>query len=172
MTITGINVQIDTDVLQAVAYTANNAPSLMATAYKRQIKSLRGRVLKRLQTVPDDLPELPFIWSLNFSLNRRLRNQYIDKLRREGTYNPRGGRYQRTGKLAAAWKVITDASDYTGIFAFENDAEGADSVYGDNQYFSHMLTGWENVNDVAGVFQEQATKEVMDIWFTVVLPEG
>lgn len=171
MTISGINVQIDTDVLQAVAYTANNAPGLMATAYKRQIKGLKSRVLKRLQTVPENLPELPFIFSYNFSLNRRIRGAYIGKLISEGKYNPAGGRYQRTGKLAAAWQVITDASDYTGIFAFENDAEGADSVY-DHQYPSHALTGWENVNDVAGEFQEQATNEVMDIWFTVTMPEG
>lgn len=171
MPTTGINIQIDTDVLAAVAYTANNAPGLMATAYKRQIRSLKGRLLARLRIVPDDLPELPFIWSLNFSLNRRLRSEYFGKLLREGKYNPLGGRYQRTGKLAAAWEVIADATDYSGILAVENDAEGAESVYGDTQYFSHMLTGWEKVSDVAGEFQEQATNEVMDIWFTVVLPE-
>ena len=171
MPISGIQLQIDTDVLDAVAYTANNAPSLMATAYKRQIRGLRGRLLKRLQYIPPDLPELPFIWSLNFSLNRRLRNEYIDKLRSEGTYNPLGRRYQRTGKLAAAWVVIAEASDYSGILAVENDAEGADSVYGENQFYSHMLTGWEKVSDVVAEFQEQATNEVIDIWGTVVLPE-
>lgn len=169
MTITGVQLQIDTDVLDAVTYTANNAPGLMATAYKRQIRSLRGRLLARLKVYPKDLPELPFIWSYDPVKQGRARRWWFAHLREIGA--PPGGRYQRTGALAEAWHVIADSSDYSGILAVENDAPGAIYVQGDYQVPSHYATGWENVTDLISEFQEKASNEIADIWLTVVMPE-
>ena len=169
MAITGINIQIDSDVLAAVAYTANNAPGLMATAYKRQIRSLRGRLLARLKAYPQNVPNLPFIWSYDPVKQARARRWYFANKVPKGS---KGGRYQRTGKLAEAWNVVATASDYSGILAIENDAPGAIYVQGEYQVPSHYDTGWENINDLASEFQEQASNEVMQIWFTITIPKG
>lgn len=166
--ISGIQLQIDTDVLDAVAYKANNAPSLMATAYKRQIRSLRGRLLARLKLVPDRVPDLPFVWSYDPVKQARARRWYFANKVPKGS---RGGRYQRTGKLAQSWNVVATNSDFSGILAVNNDDPAAIYVQGDYQAPSHYLTGWENVNDVVSEYQVQATNEVIDIWFTVVIPE-
>jgi len=168
MPISGIQLQIDTDVLDAVAYTANNAPGLMATAYKRQIRSLRGRLLQRLRLIPQNVPDLPFIWSYDPAAQARARRWYFANKVPKGS---KGGRYQRTGAMAEAWDVLADATDYSGILAIDNPAKGAEYVYGPKQVPSHYATGWENVDDVISEFQEQATDEVIEIWGTIVAPE-
>lgn len=91
---------------------------------------------------PDNLPDLPFIWSNNREAQLRARRWWLAHLREMGLLNAAGGRYQRTGEMVKGWDLRLTLSGDGGQVDSFNNANGAEFVYGDRQVPSHKLTGW------------------------------
>jgi hypothetical protein len=157
----------DPDVFHAISETAKKSPGLMATAFKRQTGRLRTSLERFLKTPPPDLPVLPFVWSLYPAANARARRWYFANKVPPGSA---GGRYDRTGELLDAWKVVINITDNGGIITASNDADGFDWVIGNRQVPSHTRTGWYIADEVLLDASEQATDILIDTWYTVADP--
>lgn len=159
------DVQIEADVLAAIADAALTSPKLMQTAFRRQTTRLRRRILDELQQDPG-----PVVYADNGHLrwkSLRQKRAVMAKLREENNLP-----YQRTGALLEAYDVefLTDGSG--GTFQVTNDAPHAEFVVGDDAQPFHLDTGWVQVADVVVKYDELATQALIETWWTVVSPFG
>lgn len=162
-----VEIDIAEDVFNAVSSQVSRSGDLMEKAYRREVTKVRQRITRRLKP-PSKLPVLPFIWSRTASKDARARRWYFaNKVRGRG-----GGRYQRTGKIAAGWKLKTDLKRAGGVITLSNSVPGVEYVMGNRQVPSHKRTGWVNVQDASTEFSQILTDNASEIWFTIADPFG
>lgn len=160
---------VDADVLDAIRIHVGRAPSLMKTATTRQVRRLASVLRKRLaESEPPELPELPFVWSTNPEAQKRARRWYFANKVPRGSA---GGRYQRTGALIEAYRVIADITNYDALITLINTSPGAEYVVGDRQVPSHRATGWEQIDDVALDASVELNDRLIETWLAISLPE-
>ena len=160
------SVSIDNEILEAIRDRAGQASGIMRTLQRLRITRIRSQIKADLQP-PDAQPDLPFVWSYDPAAQKRARGYYFAVIVPKGS---RGGRYQRTGKMAAAWDVLfTDARDSASI-TLENDRPGAEYVYGDKQVLSHYLTGWSQLDEIVQRNQEALNLGLIEDWYTATDP--
>ncbi len=151
-----ISVKIDaiatTNMLNDYQQALKNAPGIMATLTKRRTQRSTSRLLKALQVEPENLPDLPFVWSYNPEKQNRARRWYFANV----VKGKGGGRYQRTHKLAKSWKILVKVDANGGMIEAVNNAPGADYVIGDRQVPSHYLTGWPGPKEIDDILLKEA----------------
>jgi hypothetical protein len=160
------SVDVDTDVLDAIRSTVGQSAPVMETLVRRRVRNTRSQIKAELKA-PNEFPELPFVWSYDPAAQARARRWYFANKVPKGS---KGGRYQRTGDIEAAWD-ITFVDDVEGAsIQLENDAPGAEYVYGDKQVPSHYLTGWGQIDEIASRYQDEFNLGLIEDWFTASGP--
>lgn len=136
---------------------AELAASAFTVLFRKRMQRVAPQIKRDLRIMPSKLPDLPFVWSFDPVKNARARRWYFaNKVDR----NTPGGRYQRTGGLAEAWKTTTLITDDSGSVTIDNPVDGAVYVVGDYIVPSHEKTGWGR--NVRGIVDE----------YSVLLDEG
>lgn len=156
-----VNVQIDADVLDAIADAALRSPKLMQVAFNRQTTRLRRRILDELTTEPPK-PTYPLRWR-----SERQRRFVMAKLREEGNLP-----YQRTGALLDGYAVRFVAEGNGGALQITNDTPYAEYVVGDSAQPFHLDNGWVQVADVVAQYEPIVEEALIQTWWTVVSPDG
>lgn len=151
-----VKVTIDLDVLQAIANTAQKSPKLMQTAYDRNTRRLRSRIVERLAAEPGT-PQYPIRWKSD-----KQRRYVMAKLREEGNLP-----YQRTHALSEGWKAVVEQDGSGGIMTVTNPSPIARYVQGDDAQPFHLDTGWKQVGDVISDARVEAEEVLIQTWFTV-----
>lgn len=167
MGLVGATASVDTSPLDELNQQVKNAIGLMNALQRGHAKESQIRVRTDL-TAPENLPALPFIWSTDPATQNRARRGYMAKLKREGKYNPNGGRHERTGDLERATEVLFYETDNGGFFSLENGAPGAEFVITqEKQVPSHYLTGWGTVDEAAEKEVAILDKQLEADWYFV-----
>lgn len=159
---------VDHDVFKAVRETAQRAPGLMNTAFKLEVRRFRPVLLEKLQFEPEQ-PEHPFIWSFDPAAQARARRWWFWAVK-AGVVPTENGRYKRSGRRIAGWKLITDYTDEGGVLRVENKEPGVEYVYGERQVPSHSASGWPYAELVLEEQGRVLTERVISIWQTVADP--
>lgn len=153
-----VDIQVDTDVLDAIRYTAQQSPRLMQTAYDRALRRWRPRILVDLRAAPTLGPDdYPRRWK-----SERQRRAYF-------ATNGFGGGipYRRTGALEKAWKITLKTQSATGVLAIENDNKAAEFVQGDRAQPMHLDSGWPQAANVVSKYDALLTDVLIDTWYTI-----
>lgn len=151
-----VKVTVDLDILDAIADTAQKSPKLMQTAYNRNTRRLRSRVVERLATEPDR-PQYPIRWKSD-----KQRRFVMAKLREEGNLP-----YQRTHALSKGWKAAAEQDGEGGIMTVSNKSPIAQYVQGDDAQPFHLDTGWSQVGNVISDARVEAEEVLVQTWYTV-----
>lgn len=146
----------DTDILDAIADGARQAPALMTVTVRRNLSRLRSRALARLKAEPD-APEYPLRWK-----SARQRRAVMAKLRREGNLP-----YQRTHALSEGYDLELDTSNDNGVFSLTNDTPYFQFVSGDDAQPMHLDTGWLQIANEVGVIEDEIADVLIETWFSV-----
>lgn len=154
-----VQVRVDTDILEAFADTARNAPALTATAYNRATRRLRKQLLDRLRNEPGK-PVYPLAWK-----SERQRTFVMAKLRESGALP-----YKRTGTLLNGYRVELIANEDGGILQVTNKVPYARFVIGDEAQPFHLQTKWPQLATTVSEFEQMAIDVLIDTWFTVSDP--
>jgi hypothetical protein len=155
--ISGVQVTVDDDILLAIADTARKSPRLMQTAYERNTRRLRARLLADLRDAPGP-PDYPLEWK-----SRKQQRFVMRKLREEGNLP-----YVRTGTLSANWRVTLTPDTAGSIMEVSNDTPYARFVQGDDQ--QPFLLKWPSVGMVISDYRVEAEDVLIETWFTVSDP--
>jgi hypothetical protein len=159
-------VTIDTDVLEHTNAVLSSSAAIMRTLTKRRVSKVRALIKNDLKA-PDAVPDLPFIWSYDPAANARARRWYFANKVPKGS---RGGRYQRTGALEAAWEVVFVEDDSGAAIVLQNDEDAARYVWGNRQVPSHYLTGWQPIEDIANRERDALNLGLIEDWYTASDP--
>lgn len=154
--ISGVNVRVDTTVLDAIRETARKAPGLMVTAYTRATRRLRARMLQELRQAGKP-PQYPLDWQ-----TPKQRKAFFAS-------NGFGGGIpsQRTGELEAGYKVdIAPLESNAAAMVITNSAPHARYVSGEQVQRMH-IDRWVQVVDVAVEYEAQANDILIETWFVV-----
>ncbi len=167
MGLIGANASVDTTPLDEQVQQVSTAVLLMNALQRGRVKDVEARV-KQILSAPQDLPALPFIWSSDPAAQNRGRRGYFAKLKREGKYNPNGGRHERTGDLERATEVHFYEVENGGFYQLENGAPGAEFVITqEKQVPSHYLTGWQTVDEAVEKEAATLSLQIQNDWYTV-----
>jgi len=152
------SVTVDTDVLDAIADAAKDAPRRMNKEYAKTIKRVRQRMLDDLREYPGPV-KYPIRWK-----SERQRRAYFAT---DGFGH--GIPYVRTNALKEGWTTrIRDRKD-GAVFEVANNAEYAQFVQGGYRQPFHLDTGWETVEEIVARHREDAIDELIDTWGVVAL---
>lgn len=152
------DIRVDTDVLDAIRETAQDAPQRMSRAYSRAVSGLRTQLLNDLQQEPGP-PQYP----ITTRMTPRQRRAFWAT-----NGFGRGIPTQRSGALAAGYDVELLERDNGGLLQITNDAPYAPFVVGELQQGFHADTGWQPVDVVAARYEEVATDVLAETWLNVV----
>lgn len=155
--ISGVQVIVDTDILEAIADTAQRSPKLMQTAYERATRRLRRRLLDTLMNEPDS-PDQPLKWK-----SEKQRRYVMRKLTLENNLP-----YRRTHSLSRAWRVVLTPGQGGAIMEAYNDAPQARFVQGVDQ--QPFLVKWPYAPKVIEDYRVEANEVLIQVWFTVSDP--
>lgn len=159
--ISGVNVRVDTSVLDAIRETARKSPGLMLTAYTRATRRLRARMLNTLRQ--PGKPSFPGITKLMTPKQRK-------KFWATNGFG-HGIPYQRTGTLEAGYSVeIAPLDSDAAAMVISNDNDYATYVSGAQVQPFH-IDRWVQVVDVAVDYEAEANEVLTETWFTVSSPE-
>lgn len=158
-------VTVDTDILDAIAETAQRSPKLMQTAFKRNVSRLRSRILDDLTQDPGPVVYAARSASGAPMLRWKSRKQQIAYHRSNGF--GKGIPYQRSGDLQAGYRVTPIADDNGGILQVTNTTPYANFVVGDDAQPFHLDTGWRQVGTAIANYREEAEDVLIQTWFTV-----
>lgn len=158
----GAELDIDSDVLDAVRSTVGQSAAVMRTLQRRRVSKVKAHIKEDFKA-PESLPDLPFIWSMDAAANARARRWYFANMVDKGSA---GGRYQRTGAIEAAWDIQFIEDDNGAAITIENNAPGAEFVYGNRQVPSHYLTGWNPVSEIAARYRDELNLRLIEDWLT------
>lgn len=162
----GVEVIVDFSAFDAIETAVEGVPEQFLAAVAKRVEDTRPAFQQSVRP-PDDLPELPFIWSGDPDAQVRARAWWFAHLRELGIYNPSGGRYQRTGAMVKAWDLRHVAEENGGRVEAFNNADGAEYVYGERQVPSHRLTGWGLVTEQLDKQGELLGAGFAEDWFIV-----
>lgn len=157
-------VTIEGDLLKEIRETATNAPKTLAVAMRSVSNQVSEYALKVVQTYPEGVPTLPFIWSYDPAKQNRARRWYFAN-KAKGNI---GGRYQRTGGLGKAWETKAVITPLAGEIELINTSPAATYVYGPLQVPSHYLTGWQPLGDSEKQVTEFAENLLIEAWVSVL----
>lgn len=149
--------------LEDVAITVVGAEKRMRILQRQRVPASRRRIRKAV-AAPDDVPALPFIWSIDPAAQARARRWYFANKVPKGS---KGGRYERTGALEKSADVQFVAVDTGGEFQLEHESGAWDYVYGDKQVPSHYLTGWPSEDNVVNTEADILQRQIIDDWYFV-----
>jgi hypothetical protein len=158
--ITDIDIRVDADVLDAIDDQLRQSPGLMETAFKRQVRNTRRRILTQLEQLDPGPVQYPIRWKSD-----RQRRAYFAT---NGFGN--GIPYQRTGDLLNSYTLDISSSAQGGLLTLGNTAPYARFVIGDSQQPFHIDTGWEFVGRTVNRIQDELTNDLIETWFTVADP--
>jgi hypothetical protein len=128
------SLDVDVAILRTAREVAKAAPEQMS-AYFDGVVRPRVESLAQEKLAPYPGPtQLPFA----FGTARSRRFYFAAKVPR----GSRGGRYQRTGELAQAWRVDIDRRRNEGAISIRNVSPVAIYVFGVWQTLGHERTGW------------------------------
>lgn len=160
----GIEIQIPSDVIEAINEQAQQTPKLMATAYRRATSRLKSRWLTALRKEP---PAASNFYKLPWASEKQRRAFFATKGFGHGIP------YQRTDALAQGWDVDIDTADDGGAIVVSNSAPESIYVYGDldtpRQPMFEKIP-WLEPNDVNSEFLDEAEDVLIETYFTVADP--
>lgn len=156
-----VKVTVDTDILDAIADTAQKSPKLMQTAYDRATRRLRTRIVNTLTAEPGP-PVYPIRWK-----SEKQRRYVIAKLREDDNLP-----YQRTHALSAGWKAVIEPDGEGGIMTVSNKSPIAQFVQGDYAQPFHLQSGWPQVGNIISDARVEAESILIDVWWTVTDPSA
>lgn len=161
----GIEIQLPTDVIDAINEQAQQTPKLMATAYRRATSRLKSRWLTALRKEPPAASRFyPIHWQ-----SAKQRAAFF-------ATNGFGGGIPstRSGVLSQGWQIDIDTADDGGAIVVHNDVPYARYVIGDDR--QAMFDGgtggipWLEPNDVNSEFLDEAEDVLIETYFTVADP--
>lgn len=155
--ISGVNVRVDTTVLDAIRATARKAPGLMTTAYTRATRRLRARMLTELRK--PGKPSFPGITKLMTPKQRK-------KFWATNGFG-HGIPYQRTGALEAGYAVEIAPLDSNAAAMVITNSQDYQTYVSGAQVQPFHIERWVQVTDVAIDFEAQANDVLIETWFTV-----
>lgn len=151
-------VDVDTDILDALNLAARQSPRAVNTLVQRSIQPMiERRIYTRITFIPGR-PKYPLRWA-----SARQRRFVMAKLQREDNLP-----YQRTGRTAAAWEITAVFGDGSGTIQAENPLSHARYVYGPPQQPYHEDTGWPNADVELLKISEEAADMLIDGWFSII----
>jgi hypothetical protein len=151
---------VDTQVFTAIRTTAQKSPGLMTTAFNRTVGRINAQFRAEMKSQEPGPAKYPIQWA-----SVRQRRYVMAKLRREGNLP-----YQRTGELLDSWRVTHDGADGEGVIIFENTADAAQFVFGENQQRMHVNTGWQRAEPTIERYVETTQDTIFQTWQTVADP--
>jgi hypothetical protein len=151
-----VSVTVETDILDAIAETAQKSPRLMQTAFKRNVSRLRSRILDDLTQDPGPV-HYPIRWK-----SERQRRAFFAT-----NGFGKGIPYERTGALQAGYRITAIDDPSGGILQVTNTTPYANFVVGDDAQPFHLDTGWRQVGTAIANYREEAEDILIDTWFTV-----
>lgn len=132
-------------------------PVLVANAVKDEFEQrIKPPFLRELQFVPNQLPDLPFIWSADPAKQKRARAYYFAVKVPKGS---KGGRYKRTNTLVKFWDVDVVISDNAVAITAKNPKREIQYVSGRRQVPGHKKTWVRHALTIA--FWADASREVI-----------
>lgn len=152
------------NLLTDIATQSKSAPAELQRRVKRLTTITRVKIREDLRA-PENIPDLPFVWSLDPTKQARARRWYFANKVPKGS---QGGRYQRTGALERGWDtpVVTNANG--GEIRLVNNTPGAIYVQGELQVPSHTATGWATDQDIVEKYRTQLADDISEEWYLVV----
>lgn len=160
MSVPGVEVQVNIDVLEAIADQARKMPGLMQTAYNRALRPLKRDMLAELKVKPpalgnDDYP-------LDWETPRQMRAFFATRGFGKGIPT------QRTDDLINSYMLEIIFNEQSGgILQLTNDSPHAEYVVGDNAQRMHVAHGWVQYAPVVAKYGEKAEEILIQTWFTV-----
>ncbi len=155
-------ITVDRDIFEAIEQGALKLPTLMDTAFKRNVQRLSSRTLVRLRQTPG-----PVVYPI----------QWTTPLQRRAFFasDGFGGGIptRRIGKLQKGWVAKIRGAPEGSIFVIENTATNRDDVRyeqyvtGINQQRFHRNTGWQRSQDILADVLVEAEDVLIETWFTV-----
>lgn len=167
MPIIEYEVFLDTDVFEAIQEQISKSGAIAQNVVKLTTQRSRRRLRKQF-VAPENLPTLPFIWSLDPIANARARAYYFAVIVPQHPSDT--GRYERTGELLRGLQITAVKDSEGDLILVSTDYEGAPFVIGEQQVPSHSETPWFRLDDLILDESELATNEAIDLWFTLVDP--
>lgn len=92
--------------------------------------------------------------------SEKSRRFYFAQLR-AGKIQTRGGRYVRTGTLAAGWRVDVITGDGTVVLSARNPVKYTPFVTGKRQIIGHEITGWPKHKSTIDFWREAAQERIL-----------
>lgn len=158
--ISGVNVRVDTTVLDAIRQTARKAPGLMTTAYTRATRRLRARMLTELRT-----PGKPSYPGITNDMTPKQRKKFWAT---NGFGH--GIPYVRTGALEAGYSVEIAPLDSSGAAMVISNSNDATTYVSGAQAQPFHIDRWVQVADIAVEYEAQANDVLIETWYTVSSP--
>jgi hypothetical protein len=155
--ISGVNVRVDTTVLDAIRETARKAPGLMTTAYTRATRRLRARMLAELRK--PGKPSFPGITKLMTPKQRK-------KFWASNGFG-RGIPTQRTGELQAGYDVIIAPLDSNSATMEITSSTPYQTYVSGAQVQPFHIERYVQTTDVAIEFEAEANDVLTETWWTV-----
>lgn len=153
-------VRTDTDILDAIAETAQKSPVLMRTAFTRNVQRLASRYVKTLKAAPP-----------KFRGKRRWASDRQRKAYFASDGFGAGIPYVRTNALVKGWKVVYEGKDpFNGVVTFENDSPVARYVQGDDAQPMHLDSRWPQLSTAVSDARPELEAVAIETWFTVSTP--
>jgi len=155
-----VAVQVDTAVLDAISETAQRAPKLMATVYRRSVAREKGRILKRLLKRPPPI-QGKVKWA---SAKQRCAFYASDGFGGGIPHVP-----ANPSPVLEGYDVRVEASDNGGVITIENSYDKATYIVGaDAQPF--LIDRWPQIVDVAIEAEAELNSILIEDWLTVSDP--
>ena len=150
--------QVETDVLQAVAETARDATRKMRRAAGIVARGASAQALIADLSKEPEPPEYPIRWASD-----RQRKAVMAKLRRADDLP-----FQRKHRLSRGWRMVLSSllGDNGGVFTAENSAPEADFVQGERQ--QRYLSKWPLARLVIRQHEAPMEDELINAWYGVV----
>lgn len=150
-------IEIDDDVLNAIADTLTKAPRALTTVIDRSIlPDFRRRIAKVTETPGP--PRYPIRWK-----SERQRRAFFAT-----NGFGKGIPYRRTGALAEGWHVEYAGIRDGGSIRISNAAPYARFVVGDDQQPFHADTGWKDAGPELVRIEDDLQDAVIEAWYSVV----
>lgn len=138
------------------------------TQFARNMREPTVKFNKSVQTIPANLPGLPFVWSKIRASNEKARrwwfaaiNGHIPGVRIE----TEGGRYKRKSTSIDAGAMVDKK---TGNITIEiPDGKFGDYVVGARQVPSHARTPWPRIDKESEKFEDIAIDVATDTWLMI-----